>query len=586
MQLVFFFFTMEFAEPYQILFQDTATPMMNGIIDLHHYIFAFLIAVLVFVLILLFFILKTFIFKFDSLSLDNEAGGRKKKLYYFLRKDFFFDFFKSYLSYFFWKIVRNNEYEDKPSKKIFKVHKKRKKLLFFVKNFSSNNKNVGYKNTLNYLKKIRSRTFWNSFWTTMLVATVGYSTYTKRYRLQDDFLLNLEYRLVLNWTIPTENAKSTKYNIGLIESTIDNQKSEDNQPSDFNLNIESAFLTALYLKSFNYIKSYPQIIRVDAKQIYGRRYEPKAYRTEFLIPVLSYTDYEYASILNAYITNFMYWIQTYISVKSGISKFTHNTTIEIVWTIIPSVILVFIGIPSFVLLYAMDEIIESDFIIKCIGHQWYWSYEIDCPSIIQSIADKDVKISCNKDNIEEILDYLVQYPINDSANENVDNGDENNDNDNIKIQVKLPQNVLDVYNEFFFKFFADSLENKKQVDNVSSDLLVNTNRHYFNFSSYMINEGDLDLGKLRLLEVDNPIFIPEKTHIDLLITANDVLHSWTIPSFGVKCDAVPGRINHANLFVERTGIFYGQCSEICGVNHGFMPIKIIVENYNKFYQHL
>jgi len=100
----------------------------------------------------------------------------------------------------------------------------------------------------------------------------------------------------------------------------------------------------------------------------------------------------------------------------------------------------------------------------------------------------------------------------------------------------------------------------------------------------MINESDLQEGDLRLLEVDNPLYIPVRTHIDLLITANDVLHSWTIPSFGVKCDAVPGRLNHSNLFVERTGIFYGQCSEICGVNQGFMPIKVIVEDSVNFYK--
>ena len=102
----------------------------------------------------------------------------------------------------------------------------------------------------------------------------------------------------------------------------------------------------------------------------------------------------------------------------------------------------------------------------------------------------------------------------------------------------------------------------------------------------MINENDLKEGELRLLEVDNPLYLPVRTHIDLLITANDVLHSWTIPSFGVKCDAVPGRLNHSNLFIERTGIFYGQCSELCGVNHGFMPIQILVFEPQLYYDYL
>ena len=81
-------------------------------------------------------------------------------------------------------------------------------------------------------------------------------------------------------------------------------------------------------------------------------------------------------------------------------------------------------------------------------------------------------------------------------------------------------------------------------------------------------------GQFRLLEVDNRIKLPIKTHIRLMITSADVLHSWTIPSFGVKVDACPGRLSQASLFIKREGIYYGQCSEICGVNHGFMPIVV------------
>jgi len=94
------------------------------------------------------------------------------------------------------------------------------------------------------------------------------------------------------------------------------------------------------------------------------------------------------------------------------------------------------------------------------------------------------------------------------------------------------------------------------------------------FESYMIPEEDLTLGQLRLLEVDNPMVIPVNTHVRLIITAADVLHSWAVPSLGIKCDAVPGRLNQSSIFVKREGIFYGQCSEICGVNHGFMPIVV------------
>jgi cytochrome c oxidase subunit 2 len=158
---------------------------------------------------------------------------------------------------------------------------------------------------------------------------------------------------------------------------------------------------------------------------------------------------------------------------------THGVEIEMVWTILPVFILIFIAIPSFALLYSIDEIIDPTLTIKVIGHQWYWSYEY--------------------------TDY---------ANEKV------------------------------------------------------------LFDSYMVPENDLQQGELRLLEVDRKLWLPVNTHIRVLITGNDVLHSWAIPAFGVKMDAVPGRLNQVSLYIKREGLFYGQCSELCGVNHGFMPIVV------------
>ena len=162
------------------------------------------------------------------------------------------------------------------------------------------------------------------------------------------------------------------------------------------------------------------------------------------------------------------------------SNFVHGTTLEIIWTSIPAFILIIIAIPSFALLYSMDEIIDPIITLKVIGHQWYWSYE-----------------------------------------------------------------------------YSDNL-----VDESLS------------FDSYMVQEEDLDKGQFRLLEVDNRVVVPINTHIRVLITASDVLHCWAIPSLGIKLDACPGRLNQTSMFIKRTGIFYGQCSEICGINHGFMPIVI------------
>nr|YP_010535807.1 cytochrome c oxidase subunit II [Coptotriche turpinia]UYB79005.1 cytochrome c oxidase subunit 2 [Coptotriche turpinia] len=94
------------------------------------------------------------------------------------------------------------------------------------------------------------------------------------------------------------------------------------------------------------------------------------------------------------------------------------------------------------------------------------------------------------------------------------------------------------------------------------------------FDSYMINYSDLEKNSFRLLDVDNRIILPMNNQIRIMITATDVIHSWTIPSLGVKVDANPGRLNQTNFYLNRPGIFYGQCSEICGANHSFMPIVI------------
>jgi cytochrome c oxidase subunit 2 len=98
----------------------------------------------------------------------------------------------------------------------------------------------------------------------------------------------------------------------------------------------------------------------------------------------------------------------------------------------------------------------------------------------------------------------------------------------------------------------------------------------------MVPEEDLEEGQLRLLEVDNRIVLPVKTHIRVLVSAADVLHSWAIPSLGVKMDACPGRLNQTSMFINREGVYYGQCSEICGVNHGFMPIVVEAVSTEKY----
>ena len=159
------------------------------------------------------------------------------------------------------------------------------------------------------------------------------------------------------------------------------------------------------------------------------------------------------------------------------SKTTHNTTIEVLWTVIPVVILVLIAIPSFKLLYFADRVEEADMTLKAIGRQWYWSYE---------------------------------YP----------------DHDN------------------------------------------------FTFDATMVATEDLEEGQKRLLDTDNYVVLPVDTKIRLLITASDVLHAFALPAMGIKLDAVPGQVNETWVEITREGTYYGQCSEICGTGHAYMPIAV------------
>lgn len=185
--------------------------------------------------------------------------------------------------------------------------------------------------------------------------------------------------------------------------------------------------------------------------------------------------------------------------NTAYSYFSHNVALEVVWTIIPSVILFFIALPSFSLLYAMDEIVSPGFTLKTVGHQWYWSYEYN--DYVGACEETAAVKGCRTMRFDSYLKGLN-------------------------------------YNTTF----------------------------------------------LRLLDVDKQTIVPANVHVRLLVTSADVLHSWAVPSLGIKLDACPGRLNETHFFIKRVGLFYGQCSEICGINHGFMPI--VVNATDNFYDHL
>jgi cytochrome c oxidase subunit 2 len=115
-----------------------------------------------------------------------------------------------------------------------------------------------------------------------------------------------------------------------------------------------------------------------------------------------------------------------------------------------------------------------------------------------------------------------------------------------------------------------------------SNFFISNGSESLVFESYMIQEEDLVFGHLRLLETDELVVLPVRTHIRVLVTSSDVLHSWAVPSLGIKLDACPGRLNRVPLYISREGVYYGQCSEICGILHGFMPIAVQGVNVRGF----
>ena len=166
------------------------------------------------------------------------------------------------------------------------------------------------------------------------------------------------------------------------------------------------------------------------------------------------------------------------------SRTTHNTAIEIIWTVVPVLILVTVAVPSFRLLFYQLKVPPADVTVKVTGKQWFWSYS---------------------------------YP--------------------------------------------DSK---------------------FEFNSLMVQEKDLKPGQLRLLSVDNDMVVPVNKVVKVLVTGADVIHSFSVPSFGIKIDAIPGRINETWFKADREGMYYGQCSQLCGRDHAFMPIAVRVVSEKEY----
>jgi len=223
------------------------------------------------------------------------------------------------------------------------------------------------------------------------------------------------------------------------------------------------------------------------------------------------------------------------------SMIIHGQFLEIVWTVVPSLILLVLAIPSFALIYSMDEVVHPAVTLKVTGNQWYWNYEYSD----YEVQDEDSESADFSDNGKTPFEEKYEsQPLAETSSES-----EEVEGEGEEVE-------------------GEEVEEVEMADHKFSDL------NNINFDSYMIPEEDLEEGQLRLLEVDNRVVLPVNTHVRLLITGRDVIHNWAIPSLGVKCDGLPGRLNQASLFIKREGVFYGQCSELCGVHHGFMPIVV------------
>ena len=229
------------------------------------------------------------------------------------------------------------------------------------------------------------------------------------------------------------------------------------------------------------------LYRFDAPKPFGVYFQDSATPLmEIIMELHDYVMYFLFAILGV-----VGWVLLCIIVRYNIKNspishkyLSHGSFIELIWTIVPVVIIILIAFPSFISLYLIENglVNEASVTIIAEGHQWYWSY---------------------------------QYP-----------------------------------------------------DYIDSD------NNVIEFDSYIVPESDLEQGRLRMLEVDNRVIVPESTDIRFVVTSGDVIHAFSSNSLGLKCDAYPGRLNQMSIFINRPGVFYGQCSELCGILHSSMPIVI------------
>lgn len=232
-------------------------------------------------------------------------------------------------------------------------------------------------------------------------------------------------------------------------------------------------------------------LNCDTPKPWGLYFQDSASpQMEAIIELHNYVMYYLVVILFATIWIMFSIVYLYTDNPFSSIYMVHGTLIELIWTISPAIILIFIAFPSFKLLYITDDVTDPDMTVKVEAHQWYWTYE-----------------------------------------------------------------------------YADFL---------------NSDEEFISFDSYMINEPELESGRLRMLEVDNRIILPELSHTRFNISSTDVIHSLAVPALGIKCDAYPYKASQISVYSNREGTYYGQCSEICGILHSSMPIVVQSVGFEKY----
>lgn len=249
-----------------------------------------------------------------------------------------------------------------------------------------------------------------------------------------------------------------------------------------------------------------------------------------------------------------------------------NKVLEILWTIFPAYWLIILAVPSLGNLYRIDlRKTQYDILFKAIGNQWYWRYEYRIRGLGTDLGSANlINLETDRDILECGSYRLISYDQ--MGGRWVKDKDEG--------QVSK-----------FMEHFNNLIYRKYQKDDMSNFRIKSFLGPYaegfsykggVKFVSYMEDIRGLNSGDYRLLEVDNRAVCPGLANVRVNITSEDVIHSWTVPSLGIKVDAVPGRLNCATFNSLSYGVFYGQCSEMCGAKHSFMPICLEVIPFNWF----